>query len=244
MLLRVARHHFESGAAADVVSSARRNMTRIDAKEIASGRQHVDAPARGRASRAGLDKAAAQRAQQRRHLRFGASGAHGVAIPRAAKNMESVADAHFLHVAEPGVELRQRGGGVGAARDAAFRAKAAAFGLVDNGARDEHGPTWIESRGIGVFVEHLLDTRRVVVQLRLCERRRQMADGDRAGASLRLCGFAGVVDDERIDQRRWSEHRLRRAVLAEHRRFSRKPFERAMRSKMNQRVDGASMAQP
>ena len=158
--------------------------------------------------------------------------------------MQPVADAHFLHIAQPCVELRQRVGGVAAAGHAAFHAKAGAFGLVHDRARDELRPARIERRRIGVFVKHLFDARGVVIELRMLQRRRQMADGDRAGAPLGLRGFAGVVDDERIDQRRRTKHRLRRAVLAEHRRFSREPFERAMRSQMNQHVDGAPMSQP
>ena len=85
---------------------------------------------------------------------------------------------------------------------------------------------------------------RRVEKLRVDERRRQMADGHGAGASLGLRRFAGIVDDERIDQRRRPKHGFRRAGLREHHGFAGQPFQRAMRAEMNQRVDVSHVTQP
>ena len=107
-----------------------RHGARIDRIEIAAGRQDIEAAARRRAGGARCDEAPVERSDQRRALPFGAGFERGERFARrvrageiaissttaAAINMQAVADAHVLDVAEPGVEPGQRfGAGVDSA---------------------------------------------------------------------------------------------------------------------------------
>ncbi len=69
MILQIAVEHVLRQTLADVPGGARGNGARIDGEKIAPGRQHVLAAAPRRAGRARSDKAAAQGANQRLHLR-------------------------------------------------------------------------------------------------------------------------------------------------------------------------------
>ena len=69
------------------------------------------------------------------------------------------------------------------------------------------------------------------------QRRRQMADRHRADAALGLRGFAGIVYDERIDDRRRADEDFGRADFAQRDRLARQPFERAVGAELDDRVD-------
>ena len=71
LILQVAAHDLLGGAHADHRGGARRNGARIDRGEIASGRQHVGAPARRRAGGARRHAASVERRQQRGALAAG-----------------------------------------------------------------------------------------------------------------------------------------------------------------------------
>ena len=67
--------------------------------------------------------------------------------------------------------------------------------------------------------------------------RRQMADRRRADAALGLRGFAGIVDDERIDDRRRADEDFGRADFAQRDRLAGQPFQRAVGAELDDRVD-------
>ena len=69
------------------------------------------------------------------------------------------------------------------------------------------------------------------------QRRRHMADGDRANAPFGLRRLARIVDDEWINDGHRPKHRLGRAILHERRRLARQPFKRAMGAAMDHRID-------
>ncbi len=196
MRLRVAGHDFRSRASPDVVSRLCRRMARVNAEQIAARRQNVGAPARRRAARTGLDEATGERIDKRASLGSGARFARGIAVG-AREDVQAVADAHFLEIAHPGVETRQRLAEIGVAGHAAFLRKAASLGFVQNGAGDELRAARIERRSGGIFVEKRFNVRRRVEELSIDKRRRQMADRHGADAAFGLRSFTGIVDDER-----------------------------------------------
>ena len=244
VLARMARHHLLRSAPPDVVSAARRRMARIDAKEIAPRGQHVLTTARRRAGRAGLDETPGERGEQRRHFRLRASLPHRLAAFGSAEDMQPVADAKLLHVAKPGVEARERFRLVRRAGGAAFLRKSATLRLIEDRTGDALRATRIERGGLSVFIEHLLEPRGVVIELRVLKRRRHMADRHGGEAALRLRRLARIIDDEGIDHRRRPEQRLRRAIRREHHRFAGQELQRAMRAEMDQRIHAVMAAQP
>jgi hypothetical protein len=58
--------------------------------------------------------------------------------------------------------------------------------------------------------------------------RGQMADGDRGGTPLGLGRLAGVVDDERIDQRGWTKDGAGRTGFRQRGGFAGKPLKGAV----------------
>ncbi len=66
-----------------------------------------------------------------------------------------------------------------------------------------------------VLVEQLLQLGQVAVGVRAGHRRHQMVDDRRVPAPLGLGALAGVVHDERVDQRQVAQHRVRRASGAQ-----------------------------
>ena len=71
-----------------------------------------------------------------------------------------------------------------------------------------------------------------------------MTDGDRADAALCLRRLAGIVDDEGIDHRHRAEDDFRRAGARKRDRFAGQPFERAVGSQMDHRIDFLNAAKP
>ncbi len=66
--------------------------------------------------------------------------------------------------------------------------------------------------------------------------RRDMAKRHRPDASFGLCCFAGVVDDERVDDRQIANQRFGPTRIAKGHRLAGQPFERAMRTDMDQGI--------
>ena len=107
MVLRVAAQHLVGRGLAELERGRRRHGARIGGEQVAAGRQHVAAPARRRAGRAGRDVAAVERGEQRRALRLRRSaGAAGRLSSGAARpiDVQPVLDGEILEVAEPGVD--------------------------------------------------------------------------------------------------------------------------------------------
>ena len=143
--------------------------------------------------------------------------------------MQSVADPHVLEVAEPGVERDERlvrrlvvGG--------AFLQQPGGGAALEDQRRDGARAARIERLRLGEFVEQAFELQDRAMRSGGDQRRRQMADRHRADAPLGLRRLAGIVDDERVDDRRRAEHDFRRASFRQRRRLARQPLQRAMRA--------------
>ena len=110
--------------------------------------------------------------------------------------------------------------------------------------RDGAGAARIERLRLGEFVEQAFELERRPMRAGSDQRRRQMADGHCADAALRLRRLAGIVDDERIDDRRRADEDFRRAGLRQGDRLARQPFQRAVRAELDQRVDALLAREP
>ena len=124
--------------------------------------------------------------------------------------MQAVADPHVLEVAEPGVEgdqrfLRRLAFG------RAFLEQPAFAPPFEDQRRDGARAARIEPLRLGEFVEQPLELERGPMRSGGDQRRRQVADRRRADAALGLRRFAGIVDDERIDDRRRAKQDFGRA---------------------------------
>ena len=122
--------------------------------------------------------------------------------------MQAVADPHLLQVAEPGVEGDKRllrrlviGG--------AFLEEPAVAAAFENERGNGARAARIERLRLREFVEQPFELERRAMRPGGDQRRRQMADRDRADAALGLRRFAGIVDDERVDDRRRARAGLR-----------------------------------
>ena len=254
VVLGVAGEHLFGRAPADLPGVAGRDGTRIDGVEVAAGRQDVEPTARRRARRPRRQEAPGERGQKAERLgraagrdplgeRLGglrverdAGGEAVGAFRRAAEHMQAVADPHVLEVAEPGVERgerflrRLRLGG-------AFRDEAGGAPAFQDQRGDGAGAARIEPLRLGIFVVEAFELERRPVRAGGDQRRRQMADRRRADAPLGLRRLAGIVDDERIDDRRRADENFGRAAFGQRDRLARQPFERAVRAELDQRVD-------
>ena len=107
--------------------------------------------------------------------------------------MQAVADGEILDVAELRVELGDGGPRRVISREAAVGGKAGAPGALDDLRLDERHAPPVDAVGLGVLLQQSFKLGQRPVQARGAERRRQMADGDGADASLGLHGFAGLL---------------------------------------------------
>ena len=270
VILQVSAHHLVGRARTDDRSGARRNGARIDRGEIPTGRQDVGAAARGRTGWSWRHASPVERRQKRRALVptagangnidllsqsggiFGArrqhhrfdQGALRLGIGCLAIDVQTVADAQFLDVAELGIELRD-GSLVGlSAREAAFRRQAALPRALYDLILEEAQAAPVEPVSRGIFLDEAFHLSHRAVQPRRAEGRRQVADGDSPQPTLGLHRLAGIVDDEGIDHRHRAQYRLGPAFGRERQRLARQPFERAMGAEMDERVDLLRLAQP
>ena len=110
--------------------------------------------------------------------------------------------------------------------------------------RDRAGATRIERLSLDEFIEQAFELERRAMRAGGDQRRRQMADRTRADPALRLRRLAGIVDDERIDDRRCADQDFGRASFRQRHRLARQPFERAVRAKLDERVDALLAREP
>ena len=114
----------------------------------------------------------------------------------------------------------------------------------EDGLRQEPRAFGIERLGDRIFVEQGFDFERRAMAAGKRQRRRHVADGERANAPFGLRRLARIVDDEGVDDRQRAKHRLGRAVVGERRGLAREPFERAMGAAMDHRIDLFILAEP
>ncbi len=103
--------------------------------------------------------------------------------------------------------------------------------------RQALAPPAVETVRLCVFVDQTLELARVTGQTGGDERWRQMADGHRRDPPFGLRGLAGIADDEGIEHRQRTEHRLGETGRRQRHRLARQPFERAVRAHVHERVD-------
>ena len=126
---------------------------------------------------------------------------HRRLVGHAAEDMQAVADAEFLDVAELGVELGD-GLPVGLALEQpAIGGEPAVPGAFDDLVLEEAFAPPVETVGRGIFLDDAFQLGQRPVQAGGAERRRQVADGDGGQAPLGLHRLARIVDDEGIDHR-------------------------------------------
>ncbi len=86
----------------------------------------------------------------------------------------------------------------------------------------------VQCGDVGVLVEQLLETGDVAVAFGAGHRRDQVIDESRVGATLCLCSFTRVVDEERVDQRQVAQGRVGAAVARHAECLAGQPFEVAV----------------
>ena len=249
VILQVAPHHLVGGAHADRSGGACRDGARIDRGEVAAGRQHVGATAARGAGRSRRDSACIEGSEQGgaltagrgtdRRLGAGRRGeqAHRLLVGRLAEDVQAVADAELLDVAELGIELGD-GLAVGLAlHQATVGGQSVGPGALDDLLFEEDEPPAVEAVGRGIFLDDAFQLGERPVQAGRAERRRQMADGDGTQPPLGLHRLARIVDDEGIDHRHRPQHDLGPAAARQRQRLAGQPFQGAVRAEMDQRVD-------
>ena len=80
--------------------------------------------------------------------------------------------------------------------------------------------------------------------LRLDERRRQVPNRHRCDPPLCLRRFPGIADEEGIDHRQGADHQFRETRGGERDCLARQPFEGAVRTHVNERIDLGDMPKP
>ena len=87
-----------------------------------------------------------------------------------------------------------------------------------------------------VLVEQRLELGHLVVGVGAHHRRHEVVDDHGVHAALGLHALAGVVDDERVDERHVAERGVGRALGRERERLAGQPLERAVLAEVDDRV--------
>ncbi len=247
MGLKIIADHFVGAEPAKLHGGRRRQQARVGGEEVASRGQHVAAPALRCTGRAGGQAFPVECHDERGALGLGASLPQRVMAlsgVRAPIDVEAVLDGEILEVAEPGVDLAQGLVWVKVGGDAGLAGKVRAPRSLDDELRKTFAPPPVEPIGDGIFVDQPLELLRRAGKLGIDQRRRQMTDGDGGDAPLGLRSLSGVADDERVDHGQRPDDRLGKARAGQRHGLSRKPFERAVRPHMQQRIGLHHVTQP
>ena len=123
----------------------------------------------------------------------------------AAENMQAICDHGRLDVADEAVEPYDSLARRHCLGKAAVAIETRIARRIDDRTGQPFTPTWIEPLGNRIFVKQALDRIKRLRQMPGAGRRRHVADGDGADPALGGCGFAGIIDDERVDHRHRTE---------------------------------------
>ena len=94
----------------------------------------------------------------------------------------------------------------------------------------------VHRRALGVPVEELLELGQLVVGVGPGHRRREVVDDDGVGAALGLRALAGVVDDERVEERHVGDGDVGEAAGRQGQRLARQPLQRAVLAEVDDGV--------
>ncbi len=115
--------------------------------------------------------------------------------------------------------------------------------------RPDLGPHRRQLRGVErghgrVFVQQLLELGQIAVGVGAGHGRHEMVDDRGVRPALGLGALAGVVDDERVDQRQIAEHGIRRARRRQAQSLTGQPFQRAVLAQMHDGMGAELVRQP
>ncbi len=191
---------------------------------------------------------------QRRHrtLRETGDGEDGVdervALGCQAEDVEAAPDLGVLEGAEVAVDVQEQIDEVLLPGQAVAEVEIA----VDLGG-DEHLPHLLaQRRCLGrvhgghrhVGIEQLLQPGEVVVGVGTGHRRRQVVDDDTVGPALGLGPFAGIVDDEGIEQREVGQSGVGEAGARQRQRLAGQPLESPVLAEVDERVGTPASVRP
>ena len=94
----------------------------------------------------------------------------------------------------------------------------------------------VHQGALGVAVEELLELGQLVVRVGPGQRRREVVDDDGVGAALGLGALAGVVDDERVEERHVGDRHVREASGRQRQRLARQPLHRPVLAEVHDGV--------
>ncbi len=132
---------------------------------------------------------------------------------RDTEDVQTVADLHFLEIAEIGIELLQRLVFALALGDASIAVETDICDEIEDLLAEKPNAAWIATGRLVIFVDQRLQILQRPVALGPRQRRGQMVDDDSAGPALGLRALAGIVDDKGIEMRQAAEDRLGIAFL-------------------------------
>jgi hypothetical protein len=162
----------------------------------------------------------------------------------AAVDVEAVLDGEVLEIAQPRVDPSQDRIGVSFTKNAGVAREAAALRRFDDQSGEALAAPAVEPFGLGVFIDQALEVTRRAGETRGDERRRQVPDRYRSDPALGLGRLAGIADDEGIEHRQRPDHRLGETGRRQCDGLAGKPFQRAMRAHVHERIGLRDVAQP
>ena len=151
--------------------------------------------------------------------------------------MQAIAELAFLEVADEAVDPRDRFGRRSRCIETEIVFEARGARLVADRGDQALAAGGIETVGGRIFVEELFEPAQAFRHRGLFERRRQMADGDGTDAPLGLRGFAGIVDDEGIDDGQIADQGFGPTRGRQRHGFPGQPFQRAVRAHVHDGIN-------
>ena len=165
-----------------------------------------------------------------------------IAIGRLPENMQPVPDLRFFQLAQIGIKLGQIV--VFVTRHARINSQSRHLGERQYLAAKVSNPTRINTRGLVVFIHKCFEVSQRPIAFGACQRWRQMVNNHSRSASLRLCAFTRIIDDEWIDMRGRAQNHLGPAGFRERNRLAGQPFKIAVLAHMHDRIGAPVMPEP
>ena len=171
----------------------------------------------------------------------------GLARRRLAQHVQPVADLHVLDLAQPAVDVQQHVvervvvGALGEAEVVVeLRGPHQRPDLLADGGQLAR----VQRGDVRVLVEQLLESRDVAVGFGARHRRDEVVDERGVRAPLRLGALAGVVDEERVDQRQVAERGVGAARRGHAQRLAGQPLQVAVLAEVHDGVGAEPVVQP